>query len=55
MFAAAVGIEVLCILFAETVGVVFYQYSILLSVPLALLAGAFTIIAPRAYKKARAT
>lgn len=47
--------ESACILVAETVGVVFYQYSILLSVPLALLAGAFTIIAPRAYKKARAT
>ncbi len=46
--------ESACILTAETVGIVFYQYSILLSVPLALLAGAFTVVAPQAYKKARA-
>lgn len=45
--------ESACILVAETVGIVFYQYSILLSLPLALLAGAFTIVAPQAYKKAR--
>ncbi|HEX6067286.1 MAG TPA: hypothetical protein VFZ05_00670 [Nitrososphaera sp.] len=45
--------ESACILVAETVDLVLYQYSILLSVPLALLAGAFTIVAPRAYKKAR--
>lgn len=45
--------ESACILVAETVGLVFYQYSILLSVPLALVAGTFTIVAPRAYKKAR--
>jgi hypothetical protein len=45
--------ESACILVAETVDLVFYQYSILLSVPLALFAGAFTVVAPQAYKKAR--
>jgi hypothetical protein len=45
--------ESACILTAETVGIVFYQYSILLSVPLALLAGAFAVVAPQAYKKAK--
>lgn len=33
-----------CILTAETVDLIFYQYSILLSVPLALLADAFTAV-----------
>jgi hypothetical protein len=42
-----------CMLMAETVDLIFYQYSILLSVPLALLAGAFTMIAPGAYRKAK--
>jgi len=45
--------ESVCILTAETVDLIFYQYSILLSVPLALLAGAFTVVAPAAYRKAR--
>lgn len=45
--------ESACILVAETVDLVLYQYSILLSVPFALLAGAFTVVAPQAYKKAR--
>jgi hypothetical protein len=49
-----VAAESACILVAETVGVVLYQYSILVALPLALLAGAFTIVAPLAYKKARA-
>ncbi|UVS68295.1 hypothetical protein [Nitrososphaera viennensis] len=44
--------ESACILVAETVGLAFYQQSILLSVPLALLAGAFAIVAPQAYRKA---
>jgi hypothetical protein len=39
------------ILTAETVDLIFYQYSILLAVPLALLAGAFTVVAPEAYRK----
>jgi hypothetical protein len=43
--------ESACILTAETVDLIFYQYSIFLAVPLALLAGAFTVIAPEAYKK----
>lgn len=47
--------ESACILTAETVDLIFYQYSLLLSVPLALLAGAFTVVAPEAYKKLKAT
>jgi hypothetical protein len=43
--------ESACILTAETVDLIFYQYSILLSVPLALVAGAFTVVAPEAYMK----
>ncbi len=43
--------ESACILTAETVDLLFYQYSILLAVPLALLAGAFTVVAPEAYRK----
>jgi hypothetical protein len=42
--------ESACILTAETVDLVFYQYSIFLAVPLALLAGAFTVVAPEAYR-----
>jgi hypothetical protein len=45
--------ESACILTAETVDLMFYQYSILLSIPLALLAGAFTVAAPEAYKMVR--
>jgi hypothetical protein len=43
--------ETACILPAETVDLIFYKYSILLSVPLALLAGAFTVVAPQAYRR----
>jgi hypothetical protein len=43
--------ESVWILTAETVDLIFYKYSILLSVPLALLAGAFTVVAPSAYRK----
>jgi hypothetical protein len=43
--------ESACILTAETVDLLFYQYSILIAVPLALLAGAFTVVAPGAYGK----
>jgi hypothetical protein len=42
--------ESACILTAETVDLIFYQYSILLSIPLALLAGAFAVVAPEAYR-----
>ena len=43
--------ESACILTAETVDLLFYQYSIFLAVPLALLGGAFTVVAPEAYRK----
>ena len=43
--------ESVCILTAETVDLIFYRYSIFLSVPLALLAGAFTVVVPNAYGK----
>lgn len=43
--------ESACILTAETIGILFYNYSIFLSVPLALLAGALTIVVIEAYKK----
>ena len=43
--------ESICILTAETVDLIFYRYSIFLSVPLALLAGAFTVVVPSAYGK----
>jgi hypothetical protein len=43
--------ESACIVTAETVDLIFYQYSILLSIPLALLAGAFTVVAPEAYRR----
>lgn len=45
--------ESACILTAETVDLIFYQYFILLSIPLALLAGAFAVVAPEAYRKIR--
>jgi hypothetical protein len=45
--------ESACILAAETVDLALYQYSILVSVPLSLLAGALAIVAPLAYRKAR--
>jgi hypothetical protein len=47
--------ESACILTAETVDLIFYQYSLLLAVPLALLAGAFTVVAPEAYRKIKRT
>jgi hypothetical protein len=43
--------ETVCILTAETVDLVFYDYSLLLSIPLALLAGTFTVVSQEAYKK----
>jgi hypothetical protein len=46
--------ESACILTAETIDLIFYQYSLLLSVPLALLAGAFMVVAPEAYRKLKA-
>jgi hypothetical protein len=43
--------ESACILTAETVDLIFYQSTLLLSVPLALLASAFTVVVPEAYRK----
>jgi hypothetical protein len=39
------------ILTAETIGIVFYNYSIILSIPVALLAGALTIVFIEAFNK----
>jgi hypothetical protein len=36
---------------AETLDLIFYKQAFYLSIPLALLAGAFTVVAPQAYKK----
>jgi hypothetical protein len=46
--------ESVCILTAERVDFVFYGYSILLSILLAMLAGSLTIVGPEAYKKIQA-
>ena len=43
--------ESACILTAETIGIVLYNYSILLGIPLALLVGALTIVVIEAHKK----
>ncbi|MFN2434178.1 MAG: hypothetical protein ABR515_02265 [Nitrososphaeraceae archaeon] len=45
--------ESTCILIAETVDLIFYSFSLLLSIPLALLAGSFTVVAPEAYKRTK--
>ena len=45
--------ESACILTAETVDLVFYNYSLFLSVPLALMAGAFTVVVPEAIRKSK--
>jgi hypothetical protein len=42
--------ESACILTAETIGIVFYNYSILLGIPLALLVGALTVVFIEAHK-----
>ncbi len=43
--------ETACIITAETVDFIFYKQAFYLSIPLALLAGAITVVAPKAYKK----
>jgi positive regulator of sigma E activity len=43
--------ETACIITAVTADLIFYKQAIYLSIPLALLAGAFTVVAPQAYKK----
>jgi hypothetical protein len=44
--------ESVCILTSD---LIFYKYSILLSVPLTLLAGAFTVVVPEAYRKKKSS
>jgi hypothetical protein len=45
--------ETVCILTAETVDLIFYKHSVLLSIPLALLAGSIAVVLPEAYKKTK--
>ncbi len=45
--------ESACILTAETVNLAFFRHALWLSIPLSLLAGAFTITAIEAYKKTK--
>jgi hypothetical protein len=40
---------------AEIVDLIFYKYTILLSVPLAVLAGAFPVVPPEAYRKMKSS
>jgi hypothetical protein len=51
LFAAALGIEILYI--SAAVDLIFYKQSMLLSIPLALLAGTLAVVLPEAYKKAK--
>jgi hypothetical protein len=43
--------ETACILTAETIDLIFYRHSLLISIPLSLLAGAFAVVVSEAYKK----
>ncbi len=52
-FIIMITAESACIIIAETVDLVFYKQSILLSIPLGLLAGSFAVVAPEAYRKMR--
>jgi hypothetical protein len=45
--------ETACILTAETIDLIFYRHSLFISIPLSLLAGAFTVVVPEAYKKTK--
>ena len=45
--------ESACIITAETVDLFLYKHSILLSIPLALFAGAFAVVAPEAYRRTK--
>jgi hypothetical protein len=47
--------ETACILSAETVDLIFYKQSVLLSSILGLLVGSFTVVAIEAYRKIRST
>ena len=48
--AILVTAETACILTAETVDLIFYRHYLYLSIPMALLVGAFTVVAPEAYR-----
>jgi hypothetical protein len=52
-FIIFITAETACILTAETVDPIFYKQSILLSSPLALLAGSLAVVIPEAYKKTK--
>ena len=45
--------ETACILTAETIDLIFYKHSMLLSIPLALLAGTLAVVLPESYKKTK--
>ena len=45
--------ETACILTAETIDLIFYRHSLFISIPLSLLAGAFAVVFPEAYKKTK--
>ncbi len=49
--AILITAETACIITAETVDLIFYKHAIYLSIPLALVAGAFTVAASEAYRK----
>ena len=48
-----VSLVTACILTAETVDLIFYKQSMILSIPLALLSGTLAVVLPEAYKKTR--
>jgi hypothetical protein len=48
--AILITAETACILTAETVDLIFFKQTFFLSVPLALFAGAFTVVAPEAFR-----
>ncbi|MGB7952337.1 MAG: hypothetical protein WCF23_00025 [Candidatus Nitrosopolaris sp.] len=41
------------ILTAETIDLIFYRHSLFISIPLSLLAGAFAIVVPEAYRRTK--
>jgi hypothetical protein len=45
--------ETASILTAETIDYIFYRYSLFISIPLSLLAGAFAVVVPEASKKTK--
>ena len=45
--------ETACILTAETIDLIFYRHSLFISIPLSLLAGAFAVVIPEAYRKTK--